>query len=95
MSLLETYEAMQKEAQVEQEKQERVEMLVKYASAAEELLEKEYGTDYQAEDVEKLAENLIALDMQTQEEQEKVAEYTEAGRIIARAYIEELKNATK
>ncbi|KYK22686.1 hypothetical protein AYK24_00230 [Thermoplasmatales archaeon SG8-52-4] len=91
MGLLETYEAMQKEAAVAEVEAQRREMLTKYASAAEELLENEYGDDYNADDVELLAEKLIEADVEAMEQQEKVAEYEEAGKIMAQAFIKELK----
>ncbi len=91
MGLLDTYEAMQKEAAANEVDAQRREMLTKYASAAEELLENEYGEDYKAEDVENLAEKLIDLDVEAVEEQQKVAEYVEAGKVMANAFIEELK----
>lgn len=91
MGLLDTYETMQKEAEVQEVESQRREMLTKYASAAEELLENEYGEDYKAEDVENLAEKLIDLDVEAVEEQQKVAEYVEAGKVMANAFIKELK----
>ena len=91
MGLLNTYETMQKEAEVQEVESQRREMLTKYASAAEELLEEEYGEEYKAEDVENLAEKLIDLDVEAAEEQQKVAEYVEAGKVMANAFIEELK----
>jgi hypothetical protein len=93
--LLEVYEEMQKTAEAKKAEQNRVDLLTKYASVSEELLEKEYGEDYTAEDVEKLAEALIEMDIQKAEELEKVAELEESGRIIARAFLEELKNESK
>lgn len=91
MGLMETYEAMQKEAEVAEVEAQRRDVLTKYASAAEELLENEYGDDYNAEDVELLAEALIEADVQAAEQQEKVAEYENAGKLMAQAFVEELK----
>ncbi len=91
MGLLDTYEVMQKEAAANEVESQRREMLTKYASAAEELLEEEYGEDYKAEDVENLAEKLIELDEEAVEEQQKVAEYVEAGKVMAKSFIKELK----
>lgn len=88
---METYEAMQKEAEVAEVEAQRRDVLTKYASAAEELLENEYGDDYNAEDVELLAEALIEADVQAAEQQEKVAEYENAGKLMAQAFVEELK----
>jgi hypothetical protein len=93
MGLLDTYNAMQKEAEVKEVESQRREMLTKYASAAEELLENEYADDYEAEDVEKLAEKLIDLDIEAAENAEKTAEYVEAGKIMAKSFVEELKNS--
>lgn len=92
MGLLDTYEAMQKEAAAQEVKSQRRDMLTKYASAAEELLEKEYGEDYEATDVENLAEKLIELDVETVENQQKTAEYVEAGQVMAKAFVKELKD---
>ena len=92
MGLIETYEAMQKEAAAKEVETQRRDMLTKYASAAEELLENEYGEEYEAEDVEKLAEKLIELDAEAVENQQKTAEYVEAGQVMARAFVQELKD---
>jgi lysyl-tRNA synthetase class II len=92
MSLIDTYNEMVKESEVNEELQERVEVLEKYASAAEELLENEYGDNYDANDVQKLAEALIDYDLQAEEEQEKIAELDAAGRIMARSFLDELSN---
>lgn len=103
MSLLDTYNRM-KEAEVEQSKTAelekeaeqlqaaRVEVLAKYAEAADEILSSEYGNDYEEADVEKLASYLIDRDVAEEEQHEKVAEYVEAGQIMARSFIEELNN---
>lgn len=93
MGLLDTYEAMQKEAAVQEVESQRREMLTKYASAAEELLENEYGEEYEAEDVEKLAEKLIELDVEAAEDQQKTAEYVEAGQVMAKAFVQQLKDS--
>lgn len=92
MGLLDTYEAMQKEAEVQEVESQRREMLTKYASAAEELLENEYGEKYKVADVENLAEKLIELDIEATENQQKTAEYMEAGQVMARAFVKELKD---
>ena len=81
---------MQKEAENKEIEGQRRELLTKYAATAEEMLEKEHGKEYEATDVEKLAETLIDLDIKSAEEQEKVAEYVEAGKIMARSFVEEL-----
>tara|TARA_Y100001938_G_scaffold151168_1_gene246799 strand:- start:4935 stop:5264 length:330 start_codon:yes stop_codon:yes gene_type:complete len=81
-------EAMEKEAAAQQEA--RVEVLNKYASAADNLLAEEYGEDYTEDDVVELAQRLINNDIEQEEAQEKVAEYVEAGTVMARAFMNEL-----
>jgi len=88
--LLKKYEEMQKQAEAEREVQERVEVLVKYATAAEQMLADEFGDKYTEDDVIKLASFLIDHDLETMEEQEKVAEYDQLGRIMAQAFVDEL-----
>lgn len=99
MDLLKTYERMQKEAEAEktageesQEADARVEVLQKYASTAEEALREEYGEDFTADDVEKLASMMIEYDLEQEYLEEKVAEYVQAGTIMAKAFKEELEN---
>jgi len=101
MGLLERYELM-KQAELEAQKvnevseeetkiaAERMDVLAKYAEFADEALKAEYGDDYEYSDVEKLAEMLIANDLQIEEEEEKVAELVEAGQIMAQSFAEEL-----
>ncbi|HEC67166.1 hypothetical protein LCGC14_1399900 [marine sediment metagenome] len=98
MSLLKTYELMkqaEQEVEVSTEEQEKVaeemEVLAKYAEAAEEGLKAEFGEDYSLEDVEKLAEMLIQRDLEIEDEEVKVAELAEAGQIMAQAFAEELQ----
>jgi len=67
-----------------------IEYLEKYASYADQLLAEAYGTDYSVDDVEKLAESLIDLDMEKVAEMERVAEIVEAGQIQARGFADEL-----
>jgi len=81
-------EAMEKEAAAANEA--RVDVLNKYASAADNLLAEEYGEDYDENDVVELAQRLINHDVQQEEAQEKVAEYVEAGTVMARAFMDEL-----
>lgn len=101
MSLLNTYENMVKSAQqtAEQEEiekqaaavvDERVEVLAKYAEAADGILAEEYGEDYTEEDVTKLASYMLDQDIQEEENMSKVAEYVEAGQVMARSFVEEL-----
>ena len=89
-NLMNVYEGMQKKAVLDKEAQERVEILTKYASVAEEMLSDKHGDDYEASDVTKLAEYLIDSDMESFEAQEKVAEYVEAGQIMARSFLSEI-----
>lgn len=102
-NLLETYEAMKANAQAEAQAEEiqkeaeavvaeRADVLQKYASVADELLAKEYGDDYKENDVVELAQHLINHDIEQEQAQEKVAEYAEAGAIMARAFLSELES---
>ena len=102
--LLETYNNMvaASEANAEQEEavkqaeaveNARVEVLTKYATAADNLLAEEYGDDYAESDVIELAQKMINHDIAQEENQEKVAEYVEAGQVMARAFIGELNNS--
>lgn len=94
-NLLEKYEEMQKVAETEALEQERVETIVKYASVAEEALSERFGDNYNEDDVIKLAEFLIDSDLEAEEEYEKIAEYDELGRVMARAYVDELSKLEK
>jgi hypothetical protein len=89
MGLLDVYEQMTKQAHVNELEQERVDVLAKYASVAEDLLQEEYPNNYSQDDVIKLAEQLIINDVNAEEQQAKVAEYVQAGQIMARSFIEE------
>ena len=92
-NLLEQYKNMQKVAEVESFENERVDAIVKYASLAEELLSEQYeDNQYNEDDVIKVAEYLIESDLAAEEEQEKVAEYDQLGRIMAQAFSDELSN---
>lgn len=91
--LLEVYNDMNKQAEVDELQKERVDTIVKYASAAEEMLEANYGEDYNEEDVAKLAEFLIENDIAAEDDQEKVAEYDQLGRIMARSFLDEVAAA--
>lgn len=95
MDLLSVYDQMTKEAeaekQVSEEVNDQVEVLQKYASTAEEALRDEYGEDFTADDVEKLASMMIEHDLEQEYLEEKVAEYVQAGTIIAKAFKAELE----
>ena len=103
MSLLSTYENMVNSAQevAEQEEyekqaaadvEERVEVLAKNAEAADGILAEEYGNEYSEEDVTKLASYMLVQDIQEEENISKVAEYVEAGQVMARSFVEELSS---
>ena len=101
-NLLEIYDDM---VQVEQEQEadvieknaeaqlttDRVEVLAKYATLADNMLGEEYGDDYKEEDVQELASYLIENDSAIEEQQEKVAEYVQLGTIMAKAFKKELE----
>ena len=89
--LLKIHEEMVKVSEEQKLQDERVDAIVKYATQAEELLSKELKDDYNEEDVIKVAETLIDADLETEEEQEKVAEYDQLGRIMARSFLEEIE----
>ena len=100
-NLLEVYDNMMKTAgEAEAEKQaedravavdqEKIKVLTKYAEAADSLLAEEYGDDYEEADVEKLAEMMIDYDLEQEEAMDKVAEYHQAGQIMARGFIAEV-----
>ena len=103
-NLMETYKNMQKTAEeaaaekaLDKEAQEvtnsRVEVLAKYAETANGVLSEEYGDDYDEGDVVKLATYLIDRDIDEEENIDKVAEYVEAGQIMARSFVEELNTS--
>jgi molybdopterin biosynthesis enzyme len=103
-NLMDTYQNMQKSAEeaaaadsLEKEAHEvtsaRVEVLANYAETANDVLAEEYGEDYTEGDVVKLATYLIDRDIDEEENVEKVAEYIEAGQIMARSFVEELSNS--
>ena len=71
---------------------ERVEVIEKYAALADNLLAEEYGEDYEADDVVKLAEYLIDYDVEAEEQIEKYAEYETAGRVMADAFMDQLSD---
>ena len=99
MSLIDTYNQMVKESEqaeevktAEEVTEQEVEVLSKYAAAADEMLAKDHGDDYNEDDVAELAGYLIDHDMEVQAEQEKVAEFVEAGQIMARSFSTEMAN---
>jgi hypothetical protein len=99
MGLLQVHEEMLKQAneKAEQTKlaEERVRVIEKYATAAKELMVQRFPNDHTDEDVAELAEAMINHDLVVEEEQQKVAELEEAGRVMARAFVEEVKKEQK
>lgn len=68
-----------------------VEIFRKYAELAEGALSEEYGDDFTADDVEKLATKMIDHDLEQEYMEEKVAEFVQAGQIMAKAFKDELQ----
>jgi len=90
--LLEAYDTMHKQAEVEVQKTAEFEYLEKIAASAEFMLKEEYGDDgYTAEMVEKVAAALIEQNIVAQQEEEKIASFEDQGRIMARGFLQELK----
>lgn len=71
---------------------QRIQFLEKYAALAEDLLSKEYGTEYTPEDVEKLAEALIDMDVKRAAEMERVEEIVKQARYTAKGFATEIDN---
>lgn len=91
-TLLETYEGMQKQAEVDQLQQERLDVISKYAEVAEIALKENYGEGgYTNEHIVKVAQMLLDEDIEAEEQMAKVAEFDEAGRIMARSFVDELR----
>ena len=65
-------------------------LVAEYVKTAEELLTKEFGDKMNPSAVEKLATYLIEQDIEQAAAREKVAELDESGRVIARAFVDEL-----
>jgi hypothetical protein len=95
--MLELHENMLHDAEnskeAEAEKQELLEFFYKYAEQAEILLSND-SEDYTEDDVIKLASYLIDQDIDGNEQVDKVAELDESGRIMARAFVDELSKNT-
>jgi len=90
--LLEVYDEMIKEAELAKMAEEVQVMFAKYAEEAESLLAKEYGKDFDVNDIESLARGLMERDSETIEEQEKIAEYDAIGRELANRCVEHIKS---
>ncbi len=97
--LLDIYTEMEKQAQETVQPEvaegsldpETAEVLNKYAEAAEAFLVQEYGEGtYNDDHIVKVAEAMIAEDVDRFETMEKVAELHEAGIIMAKAFKAEL-----
>ena len=96
-SLLEVHTQLLKEAEeklaAEQLITERVAVLEKYANTAQELMQQNYPNDHTQSDVVELAERMIQHDLSIEEQQQKIAELDEAGRIMARAFVDEVNKS--
>jgi hypothetical protein len=91
--LIDTYNEMLKQAEEKEVLTERVSILEKYATLAEEQLQAKYPNNYNKADVVELADQMIQHDISIEENQakqaeviEKIAELDEAGRIMARSF---------
>ncbi len=71
---------------------QRIQVLEKYAARAEDLLSKKYGNEYTPEDVEKLAEALISMDVERAAEFERVEEITKQARYTAKGFAGEINS---
>lgn len=94
MNLLDVYDGMVKSAEEEIVLDERREMIAKYAAFATEKLSEKYD-DFTPEEVKDLTVALIEHDTSVEEAQEKVADYVQAGQIMARSYLDELDKASE
>jgi helix-turn-helix protein len=96
MGLLDVHTQMLKEAAEKEEQtklaEERVLVIEKYASTAKALMAEHYPNNHTDEDVVELTERMINHDLVVEEQQEKIAELDEAGRIMARAFVDELNS---
>jgi len=90
MKLLDVYNEMTKEAETEVVENDEMVVIAEYTTAADQLLAAEYGEDYNEQDVEKLASMLIEHDANEEIEQAKYAEWDAQGRVMARAFVDEL-----
>ena len=66
-------------------------ILEKYAQDAVQLLEENCPSEWTEEDAIKLANELMDLDLEKSAEYEKVAEWDEQGRVMARGFMDELE----
>jgi hypothetical protein len=89
-NLLDLYTEMNKTAEEKVVANEKIAAITEYASAAEEVLSEKLGDNYDEDDVIKVASAMIENDLVVAEEQEKVAEYDQLGRIMAHSFNDEL-----
>jgi hypothetical protein len=96
--LLKIHDEMLKKAEVEQLITNRVSLLEKYAAFATEKLQEAYPNNFTQDAVVELADQMIQHDLAVEEAevkqaelQEKVAEFDEFGRVMARGYWDELQ----
>ena len=71
---------------------QRIQFLEKYAARAEDLLSQKYGNKYTSEDVEKLAEALINMDVKRAAEFERVEEIVKQARYTAKGFADEINS---
>ena len=71
---------------------QRIQFLEKYAALAQDLLSEKYGKEYTPEDVEKLAEALIDMDVKRAAEYERVEEIVKQAQHTARGFAAEIDN---
>jgi hypothetical protein len=71
---------------------QRIQFLEKYAARAEDLLSQKYGNEYTPQDVEKLAEALINMDVERAAEFERVEEITKQARYTAKGFADGIKD---
>ncbi len=71
---------------------QRIQFLEKYAARAEDLLSQKYGEKYTSEDVEKLAEALINMDVKRAAEFERIEEIVKQARYTAKGFATEIDN---
>ncbi|KYK22687.1 hypothetical protein AYK24_00235 [Thermoplasmatales archaeon SG8-52-4] len=69
---------------------QRIQFLEKYAARAENLLSQKFGKNYTPEDVEKLAEALIRLDVKRAANIDRVEELVKQAQYTANAFVKEI-----
>jgi hypothetical protein len=71
---------------------QRIQFLEKYAARAEDLLSEKYGNNYTSEDVEKLAEALISMDVERAAKIERVEDLIKQARHTAKGFVDEINS---